>query len=107
MLKEPTPATSFEVRRSPQADLRCSMASVRAKNAEKLRDSHLVHGGNIKVVRTQPAPNFTVSFKIFKSLCDLRDLCVSQWAPALTPLTSHFSLPPPLSGSATRPTSSF
>ena len=28
----------------------------------------------MKVVRTRPAPNFTLSLKI--NLCDLRDLCV-------------------------------
>ena len=34
--------------------------------------------GNIKVVRTRPALNFTLPLKIFKSLRDLRDLCVSE-----------------------------
>ena len=33
----------------------------------------------MKVVRTRPAPNFTLSLKIFRNLCDLRDLCVSQF----------------------------
>ena len=40
----------------------------------------------MKVVRTRPAPNFTVSFKIFKSLCDLRDLCVSQCTTISAPI---------------------
>jgi len=37
----------------------------------------------MKVVRTRPAPNFTVSFKIFKSLCDL---CVSQCTTISAPI---------------------
>ena len=47
------------------------------KDAKKLGGSHRGHEGhrgNIKVVRTRPAPNFTLSLKII--LCDLRDLCV-------------------------------
>ena len=35
------------------------------------------HRGNIYVVRTPSAPNFSLSLKI--NLCDLRDLCVSQF----------------------------
>jgi hypothetical protein len=35
------------------------------------------HRGNIYVVRTPTAPNFNLSLKI--NLCDLRDLCVSQF----------------------------
>ena len=31
----------------------------------------------MEVVRTRPAPNFTLSLKIFRNLCDLGDLCVS------------------------------
>ena len=56
------------------------MARERRENTrKKLRGSHKGHGGhrgNIKVVRTRPAPNFTLSLKII--LCDLRDLCVSH-----------------------------
>src|SRR5271165_5052997 len=51
------------------------------KDAKKLRVSHRGHEGhrgNIKVVRTRLAPNFSLSLEIFKNLCDLRDLCVSQ-----------------------------
>jgi len=49
------------------------------KDAKKLRGSHRGHEGhkgNTKVVRTRLAPNFSLSLKIFKNLCDLRDLCV-------------------------------
>ena len=48
------------------------------KDAKKLRvppRGREGHGGNIKVVRTRPTPNFTLSLKII--FCDLRDLCVS------------------------------
>jgi hypothetical protein len=47
------------------------------QGAKKLRDLHRGHGGhrgNIKVVCTRPAPNFSLSLKII--LCDL---CVSQF----------------------------
>ena len=50
------------------------------KDAKKLRGSHQGHEGhrgNIYVVRTPSAPNFSLSLKI--NLCDLRDLCVSQF----------------------------
>jgi hypothetical protein len=51
-----------------------------SRDVKKLRGSHQGHEGhrgNIKVVRTQSAPNFSLSLKII--LCDLRDLCVSQF----------------------------
>ena len=60
----------------------CRSLWLRNGPAKKLRGSHRGHEGhrgNIKVVRTRPAPNFTLSLKIFKDLCDLRDLCVSQF----------------------------
>jgi hypothetical protein len=55
-------------------------SSVGSRDVKKSRGSHQGHGGhrgNIKVVRTQSAPNFSLSLKII--LCDLRDLCVSQF----------------------------
>ena len=57
-------------------------SNVGSRDVKKLRGSHRGHEGhrgNMKVVRTRPAPNFSLSLKIFRNLCDLGDLCVSQF----------------------------
>ena len=68
------------------------------KGAKKLRDSHRGHGGhrgNIKVVCTRPAPNFSLSLKII--LCDL---CVSL---PFTPFASFRVFRGPISSSGSAP----
>ena len=73
--------TGCDDRRRASARIRRRTASnVGSRDVKKLRGSHQGHEGhrgNIKVVRTQSAPNFSLSLKII--LFDLRDLWVSQF----------------------------
>jgi hypothetical protein len=81
MLRSQTLATLPDLC-DPCASLSCARAASgmgprnTRKGAKKLRDSHRGHRGNIKVVCTRAAPNFSLSLKII-----LRDLCVSQFPP--------------------------